>query len=400
MARTRQAAVHTRANQKYCLDQNGVLYRTPYGMPALHWDPSLGATLGPAIWLNGSHQNICLYSETFGTGWTAGGSPTRVAAAHTAAGVSLDLIGDDDATTVEGYYQNPTFTGDGVKAVSLHVKAGSSTSSVIWLRDISGGTADRCRFVLTWSGGLPVLTQGGAGTYHGYEPMADGVFRLLFSSSSVTAANNHRFYLYPATTNLFAVADVGTLYAGGVQFQDATVPGPYIQTTSAAVSLAADALSLAFSPTPAACAASGVTLYDDIIVQRPGETNAVTVIGRSSYSGTNKISVYCEAVGVTAAFNNGSTAVTSSRTVTLAVGDRLKRLVTVSPTGVITLTTSLNGAASVVSTASAGQAWNTAWDTQAIYLNEASTAAAKGDMGRFSTRVAFGVRSSAYMEAA
>src|SRR5690349_13582031 len=75
--------------------------------------------------------NLCLQSENFGTTWAAIGTPTRTAAATTAIGVSLDLIGDDDAAGLEGYSQTITFTSDAVKAVSVFVKQGSSTSSVI-----------------------------------------------------------------------------------------------------------------------------------------------------------------------------------------------------------------------------------------------------------------------------
>lgn len=184
--------------------------------------------------------NLCLQSENFGTTWSAIGTPTRTAAAAKCGDLSLDLLGDDAAGTLEGYSQVITFTGNAVKAVALFVKQGTSTSSVIRLRDTTG-SANRLLATVTWSSGVPAIAMT-TGTHIESTPCYGGVYRLLFQTTSVTAANTNQIEIYPATTSALAVANTGTLYVGGVMLQNAIWPNAYIKTTTATVTTAADYL--------------------------------------------------------------------------------------------------------------------------------------------------------------
>ena len=181
----------------------------------------------------GGAKNLVLQSENFGTTWVADGTPTRVAAAHITSGITLDLIGDDSGAAVEYYWQTVGFTGNDVKAVSLFVKQGSAVSSVVQLIDVTAANT-KLLGVITWASGAPVVTMT-TGTFRGHELVTDGVYRLLFSSASVTAANNNILRVFPATNAATAVGDTGTLYAGGVQAEDSSVPGSYVPTTTATV---------------------------------------------------------------------------------------------------------------------------------------------------------------------
>lgn len=192
--------------------------------------------------LEPSRTNRVIQSEDFGTTWVALGTPTRTPAAFTVSGISLDLIGDDDAGVLEGYTQNIAFSGAGNEAVSIYVAQGSSTSSCIRLRDTTAG-AQRLEAFVTWSGGLPSVTTT-VGTYLGYESLAGGsVFRLLFSNVNVTVVNTNQLQILPAAVSGLAVTNTGTIYAGGVQVEDGTFPTSYIKTTTVTVTRAADALS-------------------------------------------------------------------------------------------------------------------------------------------------------------
>lgn len=193
------------------------------------WEPALDVAAGTT--------NLCVESEDFSAGWTAIGTPTRTGAARMVGELALDLIGDDAAGTLEGYSRAVTFTGNAVKAVSIFVAQDTATTSVVRLRDTTAG-ANRLLGVLTWAAGLPVVTPT-AGTYIGYV-VCRGGFRLLFQSTSVTAANAHLIEIYPATTSALAVATVGRLYAGGVQVENAVAPGPYIRTDAATRTTARD----------------------------------------------------------------------------------------------------------------------------------------------------------------
>jgi hypothetical protein len=178
--------------------------------------------------------NLALRSEDFGTTWTVYGTPTRSAAAHTKSGIVLDLIGDDSGAAVEGYGQVISFAGDsGTKGLACCVKAGTiqpAAGSEIVLSDNTAG-ANRFRTVLTFSGSAPVVTTT-IGTYLGYELLADYVYRLLFLTTNVTAANSNEFLVRPAMTS----GEQGNIYIGGIQADHARFgyPTDYLHTTSAA----------------------------------------------------------------------------------------------------------------------------------------------------------------------
>lgn len=246
---TARGAVFSRASTATYVDRAGVVRTAASGTPRDgHWMSGERTLL-----LEPASTNLCLRSEDFGTTWAAIGTPTRAAAAHTASGVTLDLIGDDDAGVLEGYSQTITFTADAVKAVSVFVKAGSSTSAAIRLLDVTA-VANRLLATIAWSGGLPSVTAV-TGTYLGYETLADGVFRLLFATTSVTAANTNSLRIYPATDAALAVTGTGTTYFGGVMAENATVPSSYIPTAAATVTRAADSLYFPFNAPPQAMTA-------------------------------------------------------------------------------------------------------------------------------------------------
>lgn len=238
---TGQSLSLTRATGRTVVDSTGRVativhsqypWSSVYNSTEAVWEPTLDVQ--PAT------TNLCLRSEDFGTTWTAIGTPTRTAAAKAIGQVSLDLIGDDAAGTLEGYSQVVGFTGNAVKAVSLYLAAGTSTSTIVRLRDTTA-SANRLLATIAWSAGVPTVTMT-TGTNIGTIAMANGGYRFQFQTTSATAANTNQIEVYPASTSALAVANTGTVYAGGVQLQNAVAPGPYNKTTSATVTSNRDLL--------------------------------------------------------------------------------------------------------------------------------------------------------------
>ena len=189
-----------------------------------------------------ARDNVVLQSSNFGTTWVAVGTPTRSAAAKTCGSVNLDLIGDDSAAALEGYTQTITYTGNATKVVSIFVAQDTSTSTMVRLRDTTA-PADRLLGAITWSAGAPTLTMT-TGTHLGSQPFPDGVWRISFLTSAVTAANVNSLEVYPASDAALTVTNTGNIYAGGVESNNATFSTTHIPTTTASVTRAADVPSI------------------------------------------------------------------------------------------------------------------------------------------------------------
>lgn len=209
-----------------------------------------------------SHVNDCLQSENFGATWVAVGTPTRSAAAKTCGTLVLDLIGDDAAGTLEGYTQNTGATSGGntIKPFSFHIAQGTSVKTVARVLDTTA-VQDRVLLAVEWdAGGKPVvtmttgttLTQNGVG-YRG--PLANGVYRIICNSTTVTAANTHSVEIYPATDAALSVGATGNAYIGGVDWggdNGTHVVPSYTPTTVATASRNADDVVLTGFTMPAA----------------------------------------------------------------------------------------------------------------------------------------------------
>lgn len=240
------AATFTRATSAWTVLSDGTIGLVASGSARSYYSPS-GAFQGYLA--EGARTNLCQRGEDFSTVWTDVGTPTLSAGTTTNGALSLSTVGDDSAAALEGKIQTITFTGDAVKAISLYVKKGTSTSSVIRVRDTSA-PADRLLAAITWSGTTPVVTMTtgtdltGTPEQHG----SSGIYRLSFATSSVTAANTNSLQIYPATDAALSVGNVGTIECGGVQAEDATFQSSLIRTPgSATVTRNADVLTYPFT---------------------------------------------------------------------------------------------------------------------------------------------------------
>jgi hypothetical protein len=397
ITRTGQAATFDRGGTvgaASALDYNGRLYIPGYKTPRFHYDPS-NPTLGPLLLLEGSRANVCLQSENFGTTWSAVGTPTRSAAAYTAGGVSMDLLGDDSAAVLKYYQISPTLTGDGVKGFSFFFKQGTSASTAFRLRD-TVTAANRVLGVVTWAGSVPTVTIT-TGTAL-LTQTCFGMYRALIASTSATAANAHVLEFFPAADAGLGVGGTGDVYLGGVMLENAAFPSSYIPTTTAAVTRAADALSFPFSPVPQA-----MTVYADGIESGPLSAAISQRIAEIGDGSGARFILYRDPAGggsASALFNNGAGSVTASAVASPAVtaGVRAEWRLAMSSAGALTVGISTASGAEVTNTGSA-QALPAAWNALTLNVNKdgASSAGGFGFLALRSLKIAAGNLTMAQM---
>lgn len=237
-----QTATYVRDTVAYGVDSAG----KPYKVANYQWRGARAGTVSPyetALLLEPARTNRIIQSEDFGTSWTVIGTPTRTAAALKCGDVVLDLIGDDTAATAEGYTNTSLigFVGDAIKTIGIHMAAGTSTSTALRLRDSTAG-ANRLLCIVTWAGGVPTVVMTTGSAAGSPVALANGVYYFEFQTTSVTAASTNKLEVYPASDAALAIANTGTVYAGGVVAYDALSGGGYIKTTTVAVARNGDAL--------------------------------------------------------------------------------------------------------------------------------------------------------------
>lgn len=309
---TGQTLTYARAGSRTVLDSGGRVTTLAKNQPS--WAAGYNVTTGnyePVFQSSRAVTNLVLRSEDFGTTWAAVGTPTRTAAAKTVGDVALDLIGDDAGGALEGYTQTVTFTANAVKAVSIFISKGTATSSAIRLRDTSAA-ANRLLAAVTWSGTVPSVAMT-TGTHIASTPCGNGVYRLLFQTTSVTAANTNSLEVYPATDAALATAATGTVYLGGAQAENYEAPRQYVKSVGSSGTTSSDDLYATVAWLP-----QDFTVYARL--QRPewaGATMNASLVGgivsQWNASGSRWGVRYDGATGaVTAYLNDGSTSVTAA----------------------------------------------------------------------------------------
>lgn len=227
-------ATVTRNALKRVVDDSGLLTRSPRGLPAI-----TRVSGHRVVLVEPQHFNLCVRSQEMNTtwGWQAGATPTADTTTAPDGTLTADTVTGGGGSE-SGIYIVPTFTGNGEKAFALYLKAGTSTRTDILIYDtIVPITRVRC--IVTWSGGVPTLSNGGgAGTLFPVEALANGWYRILFTATGVVAANATRIYIYPHNLSPYT----GTVYVWGVQAQNALFPSSYIPTTTVSADRSADAL--------------------------------------------------------------------------------------------------------------------------------------------------------------
>jgi hypothetical protein len=389
-----QGLTFTRTGIATYTDSDGILQTAAEDVARIDW-PMVDGERKPALLLENSGANQVLQSEDFGTTWTVTGTPTRSAAAHTAAGVTLDLIGDDDPATAEYYEQIVTFTGDGSRAVSVFVKQGDTPNpngSVIIVRDTTA-SAYRLRATVTWAGGVPSVSIAEGAEVRAPEEFADGVYRLHLRAAAVVAANTNRVRVYPATET---ASETGDVYAGGVQAENRTVPSSYIRTTTAPGQRNAETFFADFPHAP-----QEMTVLAEFEEIGAILTNQARIfhIGSATGSADPRFSALANSGDYATEHDNGTTSPVATLATAPSIGDIVELRSVLRTDGSVATGQSIDGAsettASTATTADLGDAWADA----RIYFNSRGTSNREA-VRLFSLKVMPGVRSLAEMRAA
>lgn len=144
---------------------------------------------------------------------------------------ATDPLGDEGmdtltATSAGGYVsQAVTFTGDGTKATSIYLRAGTATDSAVVLRDTTA-SADRMNVAIAWADGVPTATAS-AGTVVSLTDKGNDVWELRATASNVVAANGNALRILPAGSG------TGTMLAWGAQAENGSSSTAYQDVAAA-----------------------------------------------------------------------------------------------------------------------------------------------------------------------
>jgi hypothetical protein len=226
---TGPAITFTRASNATFFDASGTLQTASNDAP--RFDHSGGSSLG--LLIEEARTNLALRSEEFATTWSAvnSASVTSNTSVAPSGATTADTI---SAALASSYIQQAiTFTGDGSKAISLFIKAGTSTATEVQIRDTTAN-ASRGLAAITWAAGVPSATVTG-GSLLGLTNVGSGWYRLQAEAGSVVASNTNNFRIAPDTSG-----GNGNIIIWGAQAENGAFPTSYIPTTSAAATRAAD----------------------------------------------------------------------------------------------------------------------------------------------------------------
>lgn len=347
----------------------------------------------PTLLLEPQRTNLCIRSEEFNL-WTtqSGGAVTANAITSPDGTLTADLI-TGGGVNESGVYQAITFTGDGEKAVSIFLKAGTSPSTDILVWDVTAAVV-RHRVRITWTAGVPTIaSHAGAGTLYPIESLGNGWYRILFTATGVVAANSNRLYIYPHNLTPYT----GTVYAWGAQVENAIVPSSYIKTEGLVVSRNADSLYFPFTAAPQAMTVyvrgveRGTRLEPGAYIWQVSQTNNNPRVHLNRTVGTARMQF--QTVSSAAAFSTVSAPTPSGDP---NFGDLCEFRSILSGNGNLNLGVSLNGGAESLGTPVSGTALEAAWSGQRLWIGT-NGAGAVGLFGFTHVAIAQGEQSLATM---
>lgn len=355
-----------------------------------------GVLEAPALSIEESRSNLVLQPSNFGTTWTAIGSPTRTAAAITAGDVVLDLIGDTNGASADGYRQSPIsgISGNAAKAFSFFWGRGPSPAAAgtRYLIDDTSAPATRGDFTVTANAdGSPNVTPT-VGVYLGSEFVGTWlgvrIYRVHCRTTSVTAGNTHRIDVYPAGT----AVQQGNVYTGGLQFENGLSPTSYIAQTTTARTRNSDLLTYPLGILP-----QTLSLYARFVERGSVGVNTAGILWIGDAAGSNNYLRFAsQGSFYSFTHHNGSAAVSATLAAAPAWGNVVELFGTLGADGVATLSQSINGGAAVW-TVSSAQALAATFPTPTVLQVGTQPGVNLGQNLFLSVKVAAGVRTLAAM---
>lgn len=321
--------------------------------------------------LEQASANVCSQPENLST-WGQGGTPVLTSGQPDPFGGSAAyLVADDSGTVDENINIGLGESGDGTKAVSLHLRQGTSPINLIGLFDSNAATW-RHMIRVTWIGGVPVLTtEVGSGVRFPVGGLIGGWWWCAFNAPGVVAANLNQLVLRPTNT---VVSEQASLYVFGVQVEEEYFPtsymGPGLTRAGEQLQYAIDfapfegTVYLDFIERGAGIARRDARIFD--IGNQGSQVNSLTI-------GENQAGP--ENYGVT--IRNASAGVTSGLANTHVLGDRVELVATITSDARVQIFKAINGGAFVAGAQSAALAGGmpAAWASQVLSLGGVSAGA-------------------------
>lgn len=362
-ALTGQIATFTRASIKTALDANGASRIVPHSLPAFQWtlDPVSGL-MTPGVLLEDARTNVVLWSRDL----------TNAAWVKTNITPAKNQIGADGVANSASLLTATAGNGTALQAITL---GSSARFQSAYVKRVTG------------SGTVNMTTDNGA------------TWTAVTVTSAWTRVSIPTQTLANPTVGFRLVTNGDAIAVDFVQNENGTFPTSSIPTTTVAVARVADAWSFAFVQTAAMLSVAGLTLYDKIVATDNTIINSGLILGSAGVGDLNCIASMLAPGVVEGLMANASAQVTSQLSHAVVVGERVERLTTVTPAGVVTVSASINGAAVASATPSAANAWPTAFTNPTLYVGDQVSASRAGVFVVQSIRLASGIQTMATMRA-
>lgn len=385
---------HSRSSVGWARTRSGILVPWEANVPRVTWVDTDGDGVPDkaAYLLEGARENLIDDQDL--TTFSTTGTPTVTGGqSDPAGGTDAFLVEDDDGGSVESIREVVSFTGDALKAVAVHLKEGTSppaSGTMVLLRDTTAG-ANRLDATVTWANGGPAVSMTD-GVHLATLEYTDGWYRLLFQTESVTAANGNQFQLHPAGTT----AETGTVFAFQPQVEDARFPSSDTPTSGSTVTQATDALFFDYTADPQA-----MSVYTKHVEMGTALTNFARLWSIGGTNNDPSLQVFADSSVAQYRFriDDGSNNGAQTAANTVAIGDVVETLVTVTSSGTATLSVAVNGGSTVSSSSDSIPALPQQWAAARLYLNN-NGSSNEGHNAFIGLKVALGVHSLADMREA
>jgi hypothetical protein len=228
--------VQTASNGSTYIAADGLIKTAASNEPRFQHNPTTGESLG--LLVEEARTNLVLQSQDAATTWVAISAAVTTNTTVAPDGTTTADTITASSSTIGRIQQTITFTGDGDKAISIWLKAGTSPRTAVNIDDSTAGFVNRLGLNITWTGGVATgsTTQG---TLQGIDTYPSGWYRIRALATGLIAANTNRFRIESDTTN-----GTGSVIVWGAQAENGAFPTSYIPTTTATVTRAADVASI------------------------------------------------------------------------------------------------------------------------------------------------------------
>jgi hypothetical protein len=235
-----QLVTFTRASSGTYVDSTGTIRTATTNEARFDHNPVTSESLG--LLVEEQRTNLLLQSEDFSTTWaTISASLSTNTTTAPDGTLTADTV-TASSSTGGRVQQNVSFTGDGDKAVSVWLKAGTAPSSRIRIDDSTAGFVNRILLTVTWTNGVASVVADN-GTLQGVDAFPNGWYRIRGLAVGVVAANTNRYRIEADSTN-----GTGSVIAWGAQAENGTFTTSYIPTGASAVTRSADVASITDGP--------------------------------------------------------------------------------------------------------------------------------------------------------